>query len=357
MKIIDKYIIRQYLTTFFFMLGMVIALTVLVDFVEKIDDFIDRQVSTHDVIFVYYANFIPYYGNLLSPVCIFLSVIFVTSRLANRSELVPMLSAGVSFYRILVPYLITSVILAGVSFYFKAYIVPESAQRRIAFEYTIQDKKSMGSNRNIHKKVAEDTYLYINYYNEERMEGHNFTLERLEDGDIADKIHANQIQWVDSLQKWRLLRVTWRDFKSGDQKVNILPRIDTTFLLKPDDIYIIEHKEQTLTLPDLYEYIRLEELRGSDILRELYLERHRRYAYPVAVIILSLIGFAMSSRKSRGGTALQIGLGLLICFAYIVLLLGGEAISGGEYPPWLAVWMPNILFLFLSFFLLRVAPK
>ena len=357
MKKIDRYIVGKYISTFIFMMGMVIALTVLVDLVEKIDDFIDRQVSAKDVIFGYYANFIPYYANLLAPVCIFLSVIFFTSRLASRTEIVPMLSAGISFYRLLVPYLLVSCFLAMLSFYFKAYTVPISALKRIEFEYTIEDKKRVSSNRNIHKKVAHDTYLYINYYNEDRKEGHNFTLERMDGGELVEKIHANQIKWVDSTQHWELKRVTIRDVSEGKFKVNIIPSLDTTLLLTPDDIFIIEHKEQTLTLPELFRYIELEELRGSDILRELYIERHRRFADPIAIIILMLIGFAMSSRKTRGGTALQIGLGLIICFCYIVLLLAGEAISGGRYAPWMAVWVPNIIFAGISIWLLRVVPK
>ena len=357
MKKIDQYITRQFLTTYFFIQGMIIALVCLVDFVEKIDDFLDRQIAWSDVLFVYYANFIPYYGNLFMPICVFLAVIFFTSRMANRAEIIPLLSAGVSFYRLFVPYLAVAVLLTGLSFYLKSYSVPISAKRRILFEYTLQDKKQMSSNRNIHKKVAPDTYVYFNYYNEDRKEGHNFTLERIEEGDIRTKLHATRIKWVDSTESWRLSRVTQREIMGGKEAVKSYAQLDTAFLLGPEDLYVIEHKEQTLRLGELYEYIRLEEMRGSDILRELYLERHRRLAYPLAILILTIIGFAMSSRKSRGGTAFQIGIGLFLCFVYIMLLTAGEAISGGAYPPWMAVWLPNLLFLVLGVYLLRTAPK
>jgi len=336
---------------------MIVALVVLVDFVEKIDDFIDRKIQADDIIFIYYANFVPYYANLFAPICVFLAVIFFTSRMANRTELVPMLSAGVSYYRIFTPYLITAALLCVISFYLRSYTVPTSALRRIQFEYRLEDKKRITSNRNIHKKVAPDTYVYFNFYNEDRKEGHNFTLERVKDGDIVTKIHANRIRWVDSTESWQLNRVTQRNIDANDEQIRHFKEKDTTFLLKPDDLFIIEHKEQTLKLFELFEYIKLEEMRGSDILRELYLERHRRFAYPLAIIVLTLIGFAMSSRKSRGGTALQIGVGLFLCFVYIMFLTAGEAISGGQYPPWMAVWMPNIIFGVLGIYLLIKAPK
>lgn len=357
MNKLDHYITRSFWVTYLFIQGMIVALVVLVDFVEKIDDFIDRNIAAHDIIFVYYANFVPYYANLFAPICVFLAVVFFTSRMANRTEIIPMLSAGVSYYRIFVPYIITAVILAGISFYLRSYTVPISAKKRIEFEYRIQDKKRITSNRNIHKKVAPDTYVYFNFYNEDRKEGHNFTMERVQDGDIVTKFQANRIRWVDSTENWQMIRVTKRDILPEDEKIEHFKEIDTTFLLKPDDLFIIEHKEQTLKLPDLFEYIKLEEMRGSDILRELYLERHRRFAYPLAIIVLTVIGFAMSSRKSRGGTALQIGIGLFLCFVYIMFLTAGEAISGGRYPPWMAVWMPNIIFSILGVFLLIKAPK
>ncbi len=336
---------------------MIVALVVLVDFVEKIDDFIDRNIAVNDIIFIYYANFIPYYANLFAPVCVFLAVVFFTSRMANRTELIPILSAGVSYYRIFVPYIITASILCGISFYLRSYTVPISAKKRIEFEYRLEDKKRITSNRNIHKKVAPDTYVYFNFYNEDRKEGHNFTMERVKNGDIISKLQANRIRWIDSTESWEMIRVTQRDILPKDERIQHFRKIDTTFLLAPDDLFIIEHKEQTLKLPDLLEYITLEEMRGSDILRELYLERHRRFAYPLAIIVLTIIGFAMSSRKSRGGTALQIGIGLFLCFVYIMLLTAGEAISGGNYAPWMAVWMPNIIFSILGVFLLLRAPK
>lgn len=354
---LDDYITRQYMTTFFFILGMVLAICLLVDFVEKLDEFMEKKPPMDELIFDYYLNFIPFWGNLLTPICIFLAVIFFTSRMAGRTEIIPMLGAGISFYRIMAPYLITSIFLAGVSFYLKAYLVPQTTAIRIEFEYKYLKKKKISSNKHIHKKVAHDTFVYISYYNERKKEGLTFAMERFDEGDIATKIQARRVFWVDSTESWKLRDVRVRNIEDRKETLNFYKEIDTTFLLTPDDIFIKEQKAESMTLPELYHYIELEEMRGSDILEELYIEKYRRYADPVAVIILTLIGFAMSSRKSRGGIALQIGLGLLICFIYVALLFAGQAFVGDRFPPWLAVWMPNFVFLPVSLILLRLAPK
>jgi lipopolysaccharide export system permease protein len=357
LKKVDLYITRQYLLTFFFILGMVLAICLLVDFVEKIDEFIDKDPPIEELIFDYYLNFIPFWGNLLTPICIYLGVIFFTSRMASRTELIPLLGAGVSFYRILLPYIFTSILLAGVSFYLKAYLVPEATAERIEFEYKYLRKRKISSNKHIHKKIALDSYMYISYYNERKKEGLTFSLERFKDGDITTKIQAKRITWVDSTASWRLRDVRVRHINGRKEMMTYHKFIDTTLLITPDDIYIKEQKAESMTLPDLITYTELEEMRGSDILKELYIERYRRYSDPVSIIILTLIGFAMSSRKSRGGIALQIGLGLLICFVFIALLFAGQAVVSDRYPPWLAVWVPNFVFFPISIILLRLAPK
>ncbi|RMG21979.1 MAG: YjgP/YjgQ family permease [Bacteroidetes bacterium] len=357
MKLIDKYIIRRYLTTFFFILGIVLVICILVDVVEKMDDFLEKKPPLYDILFVYYANFIPYYGNLLAPICLFLAVIFFTSQMAQRSELIPLLSSGVSFYRILMPYIATSLLLGGIAFYLRAYRVPDATVKRLDFEYQYFYKRRVSSNKDVHKKVAPDTFVYVSYYNEKQKEGHNFSLERIKDGDIITKIHADRMVWIDSTQKWQLRRVRIRNIEGMKEELKYLPKLDTTFLLKPDDIFIVEQKAETMILPDLIEYIKLEEMRGSDILEQLYIERHLRFADPIAVIILTLIGYAMASRKRRGGIALQIGLGILICFIYIAMRFVGYAIAGEAVPPWLAAWMPNMIFFPVSIMLLRIVPK
>ncbi|MEL6731686.1 MAG: LptF/LptG family permease [Bacteroidota bacterium] len=357
MKIVDRYIIRQYILTYFFILGLVLAICVMVDFVEKIDDFLDKNPPLTEIVFDYYANFIPYFGNLLTPICIFLAVIFFTSRMAARTEIIPILSTGVSFYRLLAPYLVASLLMGGLSYYLKSFVIPTSTASRLEFEYKYLNKRRVSRSKDIHKKVAEDTYIYMSYFNERNNSGNNFGLERIVDGEIVSKVRAKKISWVDSTQSWRLDRVQIRELRGKREHMRTLNVMDTTFLLTPDDIFIKEQLAESMTYPDLVEFIRLEEMRGSDILNTLYIERHRRFSDPTAVIILTLLGYAMASRKRRGGIALQIGLGMLLCFFYIVLLFAGQVFVGDSYPPWQAVWFPNILFFPLAVWLLIQAPK
>ena len=433
MKLIDLYIIRRYIVTFFFIMGLIISIVVLVDFVEKIDDFIEKKPPVAEIIFVYYVNFIPFFANLLTPICIFLAVIFFTSQMAQRSEIIPLLGSGVSFYRLMAPYLVASAIMAGLSFYFKAYVVPNATERRMDFEYQYMyaQKRRISGTSNIHKKVAQEfytvrdeqgrekeakdeTYIYIKSYNDKNKIGYNFVLERIKEGDIVCKIIADKITWVDSTASWQLSNARFREFIGDRERMYKRREVDTTFLLAPDDLFIREMKAESMPMPELLQYIELEEMRGSDILEELYIEKYRRYSDPVAVIILTLIGFAMSSRKSRGGIALQIGLGLGICFFYILLLFAGQALLGGgsavailmllplapfirsfyeymrknrdqtarilglgasiglaaaglfwlsrwveidEFPVWVGVWLPNFIFFPVSIMLIRAAPK
>ncbi len=357
MKLIDKYLIRQYVSTFLFILGIVLIICLVVDVVEKLDNFLEKKPPWEEVVFKYYPNFVYYWGSLLAPICVFLGVIFFTSRLASRTEFIPMLSSGVSFYRLMAPYLVMSFVMAGASFYFKSFVVPESTATRLEFEYEYMRKRRISKTKHVHKKVAKDTYLYISYYNEKRKEGHTMALERMRNDSIITKIRANKMIWVDSTESWRLKKVERRDIDGLEERLRRYQQIDTTFVLTPDDIYIKEQWAESMTLPYLLEYIELEEMRGSDILEELYIERHRRFSDPFAMVVLTLIGFAMASRKRRGGIALQIGLGLLICFVYVALIFAGQAVVGEDFPAWLAVWFPNLIFLPLAIFLLRQAPK
>ncbi|MEO0896282.1 MAG: LptF/LptG family permease [Bacteroidota bacterium] len=346
MKLVDRYIIRQYITTFLFILGAFLVICIVVDVLEKIDVFLDERPPMDELIFDYYLNFIAYFGNLLAPICIFLGVIFFTSRMAARTEIVPVLSAGVRFRRLLQPYLIISLLTMGASFVLKSYIIPNSTEARLAFEYTYmkKQKKRVVKLNDIHKKVAQDTYVYFHHYNERSNIGTNFGMEKVVNGAIESKLNAKSIRWVDSTDRWRLDRVEIREFGGKQETIRRYKTMDTTFLLTPEEIFIKEQFAESMTLPKLLNFIEKEELRGSDILDSLYLERHRRYSDPLAVLILSMLGFAISFEKSRGGIAVKIGIGILLCFIYVALLYGGAIIVGEEYPPWLAVWMPNFFF-------------
>lgn len=339
-----------------------LVVSIVIDVAEKIDDFIEKKPPLDRLIFEYYLDFILFYGNLLSPICVFLAVIFFTSRLTQNTEIVAILSSGVSFWRLLAPYIGTGIFLAGVSFYMNAFLVPRATEERINFEYEFLKTKRVMDDINIHRKVSRDedgaeTFVYIYSFNQLINEGYIFSMERVKDGDITTKINCDRINWNDSTQHWILHDCNTRYLTPTSEAIVFTKEIDTTFLLTPNDIYVREMRAESLPLNELYEYIELETERGSDIVDELILESYERWAYPFAAIVLTMIGFSVSTKKRRGGTALQLGIGLVLSFLYVTLVVAGQAMIGDAFPAWLAVWYPNILFFGLGVFLLRVAPK
>jgi lipopolysaccharide export system permease protein len=360
---IDRYIIFKFLGTFIFMVMIILAVSIVIDVAEKIDDFIERKPPIDLLIFSYYRNFALFYGNLLAPVCIFLAVIYFTSRLTNNTEIVAMLAGGVSFWRVLAPYLATAVFLAGVSFYLNAYIVPIANQQRIDFEYKYLKRKTVMTDTNIHKKIGFDektgieTFIYIYSFNQWINEGYLFSMEVMDEQELLKKLDATKIKWQAETKSWRLENVSVHSFAGGKESLTRIATMDTTFLLTPDDIYIKEMRAESMPLNELYKSIELEKVRGSGLAEEMIVEKYRRFAYPFAAIILTIIGFAVSTKKRRGGTPLQIGIGLVINFIYVLLVIMGQAIIGDKYPAWIAVWIPNFLGMIVGIFMLRIAPK
>jgi lipopolysaccharide export system permease protein len=381
---IDRYIIGKFLGTFIFMVMIILAVSIVIDVAEKIDDFIERKPPIDKLIFSYYGNFMLFYGNLLSPICVFLAVIYFTSRLTNNTEIVAMLSAGVSFWRVMAPYMGTAVFLAGFSFYLNAYLVPVANKQRIDFEYNYLKRRTVMTETNIHKKIGYDkktgleTMVYLYSYNQWNKEGYLFSMEVYKD-DLVKKLDATKIKWNDSLKNWHLENVKVHTFFEGKEQLYSLPEMDTSFLaitpsgskllpnglpkmdtarlLTPDDIYVKEMQAESMPLDELNKSIALEEARVSGLAEERIVVKYRRYAYPFAAIILTIIGFAVSTRKRRGGTPLQIGIGLVIAFAYVILVVAGEAIIGDKLPTWVAVWIPNMVFFVVAGIMLRLAPK
>lgn len=333
-----------------------------VDYINKFEDFARNNPSNKEM-FDYYVRLLLYYGTMFSPICVFLSVIFFTSQMAQRTEIVAILTGGVSFYKLLVPYIVSSLMLAGTFFYIRAAILPKATEERMDFEYKYTNKKRISRDNDIHKKVFTDkkngteTYVYMKYFDNRRKEGFQFSMEKMHKSQMLSKMTAEKIKWSDTLQKWTIKDVWVRDIIGETEKLRFITQIDTAFNLTPGDIFIIEQKAETMGNKQLDEYIRLEEMRGSEILQELYVEKNRRFADPVALIILTLIGYAMSSKKSRGGTALQIGLGAVISLVFIAMILIGPRFVSDYFPAWLAVWLPNMLFFPFSLWLLYIAPK
>ena len=363
---IDRYIIRQFLGTFLFILLIILAICIVIDVAEKIEDFLkaDPAPTLKQTILIYYGNFCLFFGNLLSPLIVFLACIFVTSRLTMKTELVAILSGGVSFYRVLLPYLVTAFFIAGVSFYLNAYIVPGANQKRIDFEYEYLKNQRPMPTTNIHQKIATteengkkvETFFYVYRFNQLDSTGRKFTLRKMIDGDIVTRIDAPRIEY-DTSGQWIIHKAWTRHITPTSERLVYRKRIDTTLLISPGDIYERDLPAERVALNELNDIIKLKEERGADNLEEFVLEKYERYAYPFAAIILTVIGFAVSSKKRRGGTPLMIGLGLVMAFLYVALVLIGQHVFGRALAPALRVFLANIIFGIVALVLLRIAPK
>lgn len=358
MRKLDLYIARNFLVTFFFMLLLITIIIVVFDVAEKIDDFTEKQLALDLIITDYYASLLPFLLNRLAPVCVFLTVVFFTAQLSQRTEIVAMLASGISFYRILLPYLVVSMLLAGGFYYLNASLVPRATQQQAEFKAKYLDRKAELEIRDIHKKIDRGTLAYASTFNKYQRMAYLVTLEQYNDSNrLVSRMDAQSMQWIDSTKSWRLNSVRERFMLPQGESLKYREQLDTTLLLKPDDIIQRDNQAQNLTSRELDQYIKLERERGSDFLQTLYRVRQERIAYALAAIILTFMGVALSSKKRRGGISLQIGLGLGLCFAYILVLNMAPLVLGDIVPVWVAIWVPNLLFLGVTAFLIRIAPK
>jgi lipopolysaccharide export system permease protein len=354
---LDRYVLRKFLVTFLFMLILMTIIIVVIDVAEKIDDFIEKKPTIHQIVFDYYFHFIPFLLNLLSPICVFLTVIYFTSRMTLRMETVAIFSSGISFYRFLLPYLFLSVVLACVSFYLHAFVVPVATARWVDFEYRFVKNRRLWDKRHIHKKIDANLFLYLYSYNQYDNIGYGVTLERFEGNQLKQKLFSPRMVWLDSVKRWRMEAVKVRTFYPDREEMAFYPFLDTSLKVYPSDIYQRENFAKSLPLSQLYDYIELEKKRGSDFLKELILEKYERYAYPFAMIILTLIGAAVSTVRRREGIGFQIGLGLILTFFYILAINLSRILFSETFVPWLAIWMPNLLFFLIAIILVLRTPK
>lgn len=354
---IDRYIFRQFLQTFLFIVLAVAVLIVVIDFSDNVNKFFDREAPMDKLFTVYYFNMVIFLVNLLSPICVFLAVILFTANMAQKTEIVALLSAGTSYYRLLAPYMVTAVLLGAFAFYANGYLVPVAVQKHTEFDMTYLKKQRPADMRNMHRKLGKNVYINLYMFNPYKKEGRTVAIEQFRDGELRQRIRATTITWVDSTESWRLKGLKYRAFVGGKEYVWRKNELDTTFLLKPEDIYQPKNFAESLPLDALGEYIRLEKLRGSEYVRQLELERYERYAFPFAALILTVIGFAMASRKRRGGVAQRLGVGLGLCFVYVFVLVSAQALAGDDLPAWLAVWLPNIIFSVVAIVVTVAAPK
>ncbi|MFW6352718.1 MAG: LptF/LptG family permease [Bacteroidota bacterium] len=355
---IDWYIIKKFLTPFFYAISLIILIVIIFDLSERIDDFLEKDAPFYDVVFVYYLNFIPYFANLFSPLFTFIAVIYFTSRLAFNTEIVAILSSGISFHRLLLPYFISAAFLAILSIYLSNVVIPKANERRLEFESVYLKGQKQFRERNIHLQIRPGEFVFLESFNERINVGYKFALEHIEDGELTYKIIADRAEWIDSLEIWRLRNYTERKINDLEEVLNTGSRKDTVINLIPGDFIQNLKMMETMNFRELQDFIDAERLKGSDNIKYYLVEKHRRIAFPFATLVLTLIGVSLSSRKVRGGIGLHLGIGLSLSFTFILFMqISTTFATNGNLPPVLAAWIPNIIYSFLGLYFLRTAPK
>jgi lipopolysaccharide export system permease protein len=358
-KTIDLYIIKKFLGTFFFSIALILSIVIVFDLAEKMEDFLENNVGIEEIIFTYYLNFLPYFANLFSPLFIFISVIFFTSKLTSNSEIVAILSSGVSYQRLMRPYFYSALVLAILSFFLTGYIIPPANKHRIDFELKYIDGAKGFTKRNVHKQVAPGLYAYMESYDNNRDVGYKFSLEKFKGEELISKMMATRVNWDSTVQKWQVQNYYIRNYdKSGKQEIIEGKRLDTTLNMSPKDFKMRLKSIETLNTPKLEEFIAEQQMKGDDNIEAYKVERYRRLAFPFSTFILTLIGVSLSTRKKRGGTGLNIAAGIALSFIYILFMqVFNELAKANTIPSLLAVWTPNIIFFAIGIFLYRLAPK
>ena len=359
LKILDIYVIRKFLSSFFLSIVLILSIVVIFDLSEKIDDFIENGAGLREILFQYYINFIPYFAVLFSSLFAFIAVIYFTSRMAYNTEIIAILNSGMSFRRFLLPYLISAVVIAGITFYLSDRVIPGANKVKLAFEEQyVHQRPVRFKTTDFHRQIEPGIYVYLQNYSNVSKVGYNFTIEKFENGELVSKMFADQIRWDTTMNKWQARRYYIRTIDGLNETIEEGREIDTTLAIHPDDFRIRLNIVETMNLKELDEFITKQLMQGEINVTVYQIERHNRISFPFSTFILTLIGVAVSSRKMRGGIGVQIAIGVVISFTYILFQQFSKQFAiGGLLPVMLAVWLPNILFLIIAIYLLRMAPR
>ncbi len=359
LKKIDKYIIKKFLGTYFFSLALIIIIIIVFDYNEKIDKFVNSNATTHEIIFDYFVNIAPYYANTFSALFVFISVIYFTSKLAENSEVIAMLAAGISFRRLIKPYLIAAGLISIMTYGLSAYIIPNGNAKRLAFEQRHSNAKKVESGSNVQLKIDDNTIAFIERYESRNNTGWRFMLDRFEEKKLVSHMEAATITYnPDKPHTWTARRWLIRELKDDKEEIRESRKepLDTILPFEPADFLISEGEEETMTSPELSLYIDKQQARGMANIRPFEIEYHKRIAMSFAAFIMTVIGVSLSSRKRKGGMGLSLGIGLGLSFSYILFQTISSAFAE-HMPVALAVWIPNIIYAILAIILYRKAPR
>ena len=358
-KKIDKYIIKKFILTFFIALLLIIGIVIIFDISEKINHFVENHASLHSIIFDYYLNFVPYFMNMFSPLFVFITVIFFTSRMAANSEIIAILSCGVSYRRMMLPYMVSAAIIALLSLTLSLWVIPRANVQRLQFETTYVKHKNPFSTNNVHYQIDTGKFVYVESFSSWNNTAFGFTLEDIKDNKLVSKLSAETAVWDSTKRGWTLYRYFIRDYTEGlEDHVRTGSQIDTVLSLTVTDFYRNKNTVETLPIGQLNKLISQQKLRGDTNVMYALIEKHTRYALPFSAFILTIIGVTLSSRKRRGGIGLNIGIGIALSFTYILFLRFSQMfVYSGAMSPMLALWLPNIIFGIVAIFLYLQASK
>ena len=356
---LDWYIIKKFLGTYFFAIALIISIAVVFDINENIDKFVTNKAPVSAIVFDYYMNFIPYFSNLFSPLFVFIAVIFFTSKLAENSEIIAMFSTGMSFKRMMRPYMISAAIIALVTYGLGAYVIPKGNITRLNFEDQYKKKKKQEYVRNVQLEVDSGVIAYMERYENYNKTAYRFSLDKFVDKKLVSRLTARSATYdTTNVHHWTVKNYIIRELNGMRETITKGERLDTIIKMEPQDFLIMKGQQQTMTSPELSEYISKQKQRGFANIKEFEIEYHQRIAMSFAAFILTTIGVSLSSRKVKGGMGLYLGIGLALSFSYILFQTVSATFAvNGNTPPIVAVWIPNLLYTVIAVYLYRKAPK
>lgn len=361
LKILDWYIIKKFIGTYFYSIALIISISIVFDINENLAKFTQYHAPIKAIVFDYYMNFVPYFANLFSPLFVFIAVIFFTSKLAGNSEIISMLAAGVSFKRLMRPYMVSAAIISVMTFFLGAYIIPKGTIIRQNFESMYKNKKKITVAENVQLQVGKGVIAYIQHYDNNLKKGYGFCLDKFENKKLVSHLTAAEIQYdtiSDTKYHWKVSNWRIRQLKGLRETITSGASKDTTIMMEPTDLVFSKGQQETFTSPQLRDYITKQIDRGSGNVVQYEVEYHKRIATSFASFILATIGLSLSSRKRKGGMGMYLGIGLALSFTYIMLQTVSATFAiNANTPPMLAAWIPNIVFTIVAYFCYRKAPN
>jgi lipopolysaccharide export system permease protein len=360
MKKLDRYILRQFIVSFIFCMLLFTVIAVAVDSSEHTDDFVKSGLSTGQIINQYYIGFVPYIWGLLYPLFVFIAVIYFTSKMAVRSEIIAILASGVTYNRWLLSYVAGGLFLASVLWVAARYWIPKGNEIRGVFQSAYIDRNSgmSGSNTGYHRRLDTNTYMGLRYFDTASRSGNNFFLNRVKNGKLIYNMRADRMQWVAPQKTWKFFNVVERTVDSATESLRELPEMEMKLPIEPEAFKTDVYLKDNLTTPELKAFIKEEELRGTEGINTFKVEQYRRTATPYSVLLLTVIGAIVAGKKTRGGSGLHLAIGIVIAVVFLVFDRFSTVFSTkGDLHPLVATWIPNAIFTVVAYYLYRKAPK